>query len=177
MARTRLIRPAFFTDRRMAALTDSARLVYIGLWTLCDDAGFFEYDVSEIAVALFPRESERKGERRIEDAIVRLVGAGRVELLPCGLHALVPKLPDHRQTGGEILFTIRKRHESRCLRRTTEPTTEPTTENEVSDSLPSSSSSSDSIEARAREERTTKAKKRPDESFAAWSARIAGGTS
>lgn len=153
----------------MAALTDSARLVYIGLWTLCDDAGFFEYDVSEIAVALFPRESERKGERRIEDALVRLVAAERVEILPCGLHALVPKLPDHRQTGGETLYTIRKRHESRCLRRTTKSTTEPTTENEVPDSFSDSSSSSDSLNARTRE-----AKKRPGESFADWSARVAG---
>lgn len=168
MARTRLIRPTFFTDRKMAKLTDSARLVYIGLWTLCDDAGFFEYDVPEIAVALFPREGARKAERRIEDAIVRLVAAERVELLPCGLHAIVPKLPDHRARGGETLYTIRKRHESRCLRRATEPPTEPTTEDSVSDSVSDSSSDSDSQDARTRE-----MKKRPGESFADWSARVA----
>ncbi len=42
MARTRLIRPEFFTDELMAAISIPARLVYIGLWTLCDDDGYFE---------------------------------------------------------------------------------------------------------------------------------------
>lgn len=178
MARTRLIRPAFFSDKKMAALPFSTRLAYIGLWTVCDDAGFFEADVAELAIAIFPRETERKGERLVEDAIERLVVAERVELLPCGRHGVVPTLPDHRQKSGETLFTVRKQHDSRCLRRATEPPTEPATSDSVSDSQSSPDSSSDSLEARAREEeRTAAMKKRPGETFAAWSARVAGAAS
>lgn len=170
MARTRLIRPTFFSDKKMAALPFGTRLAYIGLWTLCDDAGFFETDVADIAVALFPRETERKGEKLIEDALVRLVGAGRVELLSCGRHGVVPSLPDHRQKSGETLFTIRKQHEARCLRRATEPPKKAATSDSLSDSQSSSDSDSDSQNARARE---TTTKKRPGETWSEWKERVA----
>jgi hypothetical protein len=169
LARTRLIRPTFFSDSLMAELSVSSRLTYIGLWTLADDAGYLEADVREIAVELFPFESPKRRETRIATAIDELANlvdkAGkpepRIVWLPCGDHLLIPTLPEHRQKGGETLFTIRKRHETRCLRSTSEGLRSPdlrrTTSGYVPDSLSDSDSSSfsDSLDAQARDEKKT----------------------
>lgn len=159
--RTRLIRPAFFTDELMAQLSISTRLVYIGLWTLTDDAGFLDDSVREIAVELFPFDTPRRREARISRAIDDLVDlhdldgkpAPRVVRLDCGDHLLIPTIPDHRTQGGEKVYTIQKRHESRCLarrRRTTAAPTSEATAGYVSDSVSESDSVSVSINAQAR---------------------------
>lgn len=113
--RTRLIRPEFFSDGLMARLSVSTRLVYIGLWTLCDDAGYFELEPRQIAAELFRYDGPARREKVVAKALEELLGNGRVRYLECGEHALVPTIPDHRIKGGEALFTIRKRHERRCL--------------------------------------------------------------
>jgi hypothetical protein len=131
-----LIRPEFWSDERMAALPESTRLVYIGLWSLCDDAGYFDRNARQIAGELFRYETPKRRERRVAQALVALEEAGRIRYLDCGQHGIVPTIPDHRIKGGEALFTIQKRHERRCsvaLRRTT------------SDYLSDSVSDSDSV--------------------------------
>lgn len=123
MSRTRLIRPEFFSDERMASTSDSTRLFYIGLWTLCDDAGYFEVKPSQIAAELFRYQGRARRERVTARALADLVELGRIKYLECGEHAVVPTIPDHRIKGGEQLFTVKKRHERRCyvgLRRTTD---------------------------------------------------------
>jgi hypothetical protein len=112
--RTRLIRPAFWTDFRMADLSDSARLTFIGLWCLAVDAGYFEYEPREIAAELYRYRPTKQRERQVADHLQRLVDDGRVKHLDCGRHAVIPSLPDHRIKGGQQLFTIQKEHESRC---------------------------------------------------------------
>ena len=139
----------------MAALPVGTRLVYMGLWGLADDAGFLElpwsqavepttrepaepaFDVSEIAGELFRHDAKRTREHRVDLAIGQLVDLGKVELLECRSHALIPTLPDHRIKGGELLFTIQKRHERRCsivLRRTTSDYVSVSVSDSVSDS-------------------------------------------
>jgi hypothetical protein len=118
VSRTRLIRPEFFADELMAQLSVSTRLLYIGLWTLCDDAGYFELEPRQIAAELLRYEGPAKRDRLVATALDDLVAKRRVKLLECGEHAVVPTIPDHRIKGGEALYTIRKRHERRC---TTEP--------------------------------------------------------
>lgn len=123
VSRTRLIRPEFFSDARIASAPVSVRYFYIGLWTLCDDAGFFELDAAQIAAELYRFDSRARRERAVRDGLARLVELDRVRYLECGHHAVIPTLPDHRIKGGEALFTVQKRHERRCsvgLRRTTE---------------------------------------------------------
>ncbi len=39
MARTRMIKPEFWSDEKLAALSLQVRLIYIGLWNLSDDYG------------------------------------------------------------------------------------------------------------------------------------------
>lgn len=114
MSRTRLIRPGFFADQRMAALPIATRLIYIGLWTLCDDAGYFEWKPPEIAVALFPWERPARRQKLIDEALVELVEHDRVRLLECGEHGLVPTIPDHVQKGGNHAYTFQAKHDTAC---------------------------------------------------------------
>lgn len=116
MSRTRLIRPSFFADERMARLTDRVRMFYIGLWTQADDAGYFDWSPSEIGAELYRYMAHGRRTKIVAECLAVLVEAGRVVHLDCIEHGLVPTIPDHRIKGGEQLFTIRRRHETRCSR-------------------------------------------------------------
>lgn len=93
--RIRQVKPAFWTDARVAALPAPARLFYIGLWMVADDAGWLRWDVSQIANELYGYESRRKRERDVETYLALLVTAERVVVHPCG-HVEVPKLTTHQ---------------------------------------------------------------------------------
>jgi len=112
MSRTRLLRPGFFTDEDVAKLTRDSRLAYAGLWTLCDDAGYFERKPRQIAVALFPYDVDR--DEVIETALAELVALEKVDVLGCGIHGVVPSLPIHGAKGGNKAETFRIRHEADC---------------------------------------------------------------
>lgn len=114
MSRTRLIRPAFFSDERMSRTSIPTRLIYIGLWTLADDAGFFLWRPAEIAVALFPYESAGRRQRRVETALAELAKLERIRPLECGEHGLIPTLPEHVQKAGNHAYTFQARHENQC---------------------------------------------------------------
>lgn len=112
MSRTRLLRPAYFGDEEIAVgLSRDSRLAYAGLWTECDDAGYFEARPRQLARALFGYDSD--GLEVVEEALRQLVALGKVELLECGVHGVVPSLPDHAQQGGNKAFNHRAAHE-RC---------------------------------------------------------------
>lgn len=109
--RTRAIRPGFWEDDKMAKLPISARLTYVGLWCLADDAGYFVLRVPEIGAALFRYEPTRAREKRVQEAIAHLIELGRVKIESCGIHAVIPKLPEYRYNAGVLIFTVQKRHE------------------------------------------------------------------
>src|SRR4029078_3769234 len=81
----------------------------------------------------------------------RLVKAGRITLLPCGQHGLVPTLPDYRIKGGEALFTGKKKHDKRSALALLHRATEPLHRTSISDSVSDSVSDSDSTRAQAHE--------------------------
>jgi len=58
MPRIRTIKPQFWLDEDLAKLPRDARLLYIGLWNLCDDYGVFEYRPARIRAQLFPYEAD-----------------------------------------------------------------------------------------------------------------------
>lgn len=149
MSRTRLIRPAFFSDERMAQLTIPSRLVYIGLWTMTDDAGFLDASVREIGAELFRFDTPTRRETRVRKALDELVAIDRIEFLDCGEHAVIRTITDHRTQGGEKVYTIRNRHTTRCLTPSDVARRSPT-ETSVSDSVSDSSSGSVSLDAQAR---------------------------
>lgn len=154
--RTRALRPGFWEDSKMGELSVSARLTYAGLWCIADDAGFFELDVPAIGAALYRFDPTKAREKRVQEAIAKLVELGRVTIEKCGVHAVIPTIPEHRFTAGVQIYTIKKRHEAeppaelqtlplglqipeppRSKRRTTDTS--------VSESDSSSDSSSDSL--------------------------------
>lgn len=112
--RVRLVRPAFWSDAKMAALPVPVRLTYIGLWCLADDAGVFVWDAQEIAAELYRFEAVKHRERAVIDHLDVLLTAGRLELLSCRRHARIPTLPLHRAKGGERSFWLWDRHKQHC---------------------------------------------------------------
>jgi hypothetical protein len=93
--RIRQVKPAFWTDPRVAALPPAARLFYIGLWMEADDAGWLRWDVPQIANELYGYESRRRRERDVESYMALLVDANRVVIHPCG-HVEIPTMTNHQ---------------------------------------------------------------------------------
>ena len=56
MARARNIKPSFFTNEKLADLSFSTRLLFIGLWTMCDRLGRMEDRPKRIKMNLFPAD-------------------------------------------------------------------------------------------------------------------------
>ena len=57
MARTRQIKPGFFTNEDLVELPFHTRLLFIGLFTIADRDGFLEDRPKRIKMALFPADS------------------------------------------------------------------------------------------------------------------------
>ena len=107
--RIRQVRPEFFSDHVMAALSPTVRLTYIGLWCVADDAGWLVWDVPQIGAVLFPYEGAKRRERDLQVALEKLVEAKRVVLHPCNcLH--IPHLIDHQKIGGTRSLVVRDKH-------------------------------------------------------------------
>lgn len=147
MSRTRLIRPEFFADERMARLSVTTRLVYIGLWTLCDDAGYFELRPPQIAVELFPWDGPAKRLRAVDKALGELMATERVKVLSCGEHAVIETVPEYRIQGGNHSFQVQKRHRTHCPVQVRTGSTYQSRSESVSVSV----SESESLSAQARE--------------------------
>jgi hypothetical protein len=116
--RTRLIRPEFWADSRMADLTGETRLTYIGLWCLADDDGYLRWSVRDIAAELYRYESPRRRERRVDQHLAAIVASERVAVLACGIHGLIPSLVRHRVKGGNLSNQHHQSHTSTCQVRT-----------------------------------------------------------
>jgi hypothetical protein len=56
MSRIRSIHPGLWTDERFASLTPLARLLFIGIWTECDDQGSFEWSPLKLKMRLLPAD-------------------------------------------------------------------------------------------------------------------------
>ena len=54
MARSRDIRPEFFTDEKVGELPYGARILFIGIWCHSDLRGVFEYSAKQLRVLIFP---------------------------------------------------------------------------------------------------------------------------
>lgn len=111
--RIRQVKPAFWTDATIAELPASVRLFYIGLWMLADDAGWFRWDVPQIANELYGYESRRKRERDVGAFADLLEGSQRFARLDCG-HAFIPTLMTHQRISGEgkRVLTFSREHQS-----------------------------------------------------------------
>ena len=120
--RIRQVKPSFWTDATIARLSDTAQLLYIGLWCVADDAGYLEWEVDTIGAYLRPYEIPSRRVKKIEKAATELIESGRLKMLlidvdgeaiECG-HAVIPTLPDHqRVSSAKRVESERKSHLSR----------------------------------------------------------------
>lgn len=125
--RIRQVKPAFWTDSRVAALPAPARLFYIGLWMLADDAGWLRWDASQVANELYGYESRKRRERDVETFLTLLVKAERVIVYPCG-HVEVPTLVVHQHLAqiAKQVKTVQREHAG-CLHSPAETRGDPPT--------------------------------------------------
>jgi hypothetical protein len=107
--RIRQVRPEFWSDETLAALPLGARLFYIGLWGVADDAGWMEWRPVRIGALLFPYETAKRRQRDIDTWTERLVISGRLVLYDCGC-AQIPTLSRHQRVTGKQNFTNQETH-------------------------------------------------------------------
>ncbi len=97
--RIRQVKPAFWSDDKLAELPEATRLFYIGLWMTADDAGWFRWNPVEVAGDLYRYETRTRRERRVAVMFASLVDSERVVLHPCG-HAEIPTMAVHQRFSG-----------------------------------------------------------------------------
>lgn len=61
MARIRSIKPEFWTDEKIVALSPRARLLFIGMWNFVDDYGRSEYSPVRLKMQILPADSVEIG--------------------------------------------------------------------------------------------------------------------
>ena len=79
--RIRSIKPEFWSSPDVAALSDAARLLFIGLWSYVDDHGRGRDDVALIVAALFPHDmvaNPRDTVAKVRDGLARLSEANLI---------------------------------------------------------------------------------------------------
>lgn len=62
MPRIRSVHPGLWTDERFASVSPLARLLFIGIWTECDDAGSFEWSPVKLKMRVLPADNADAGE-------------------------------------------------------------------------------------------------------------------
>jgi hypothetical protein len=58
MPRIRSVKHGLFRNRELAGCSPRARLTFVGLWTLCDDEGRYEYEPELLKADLWPWEDD-----------------------------------------------------------------------------------------------------------------------
>lgn len=77
MPKSRNIKPQFFTDEKVLSLSDSAKILFIGILINCDDSGVHPYSLWTLKVEVFP--ADRKSIKKIESLVHELSTAGLIE--------------------------------------------------------------------------------------------------
>lgn len=54
MARNRMIKPGFWTSEQLAECSRDARLIFVGLWTFCDDGGVHPASAKRVKMEVLP---------------------------------------------------------------------------------------------------------------------------
>lgn len=95
MARARWVKPEFFTDKKVSQLSTLARLMFIGMGTICDDGWVCPADPHDLKALLFRYSSESLEE--IGVALDALVATDRVRLIQRGdeTFAYLPRMYRH----------------------------------------------------------------------------------
>lgn len=74
MARARNIKPAFFSNDELADIDPIGRLLFIGLWTICDYKGNLEYRPKKIKASILPYDN-----CNVEEITINLEQSGFIQ--------------------------------------------------------------------------------------------------
>lgn len=94
MARTRSLKPSFFSNDLLAECEPMARLLFAGLWTLADRDGRLEYRPKRIKGALFPYDN-----CDVEQLVQQLASRGFVQVYTAGTIRVlsIPTFGEHQR--------------------------------------------------------------------------------
>lgn len=71
MSRIRTVKPEFWTSEQVTNLTPYARLLFIGLWNFCDDAGIHTESARRLRTEVFPADDLNDADvRRLMDELI-----------------------------------------------------------------------------------------------------------
>jgi hypothetical protein len=88
MARIRTVKPDFWTDEKVVAMSPLARLFFIGLWNFVDDEGRAPYSPARLKMQILPNDStdvsEILGEIRREKLVTVYMVEGKEYFQVCG---------------------------------------------------------------------------------------------
>lgn len=113
--RIRQIKPAFWTDKVIAAMPPRTRLTYIALWQMADDAGWIAWEVEQAGAEILPYETPKMRERWLTQDLERLIDAGRVVRHECG-HLEIPTLRKHQHPPARLTLSVLNAHQRECSR-------------------------------------------------------------
>ena len=98
MARSRTIRPSFFTSFSLAKVSRDARLFFTGLWIEADDDGRLIDSPKLLAGSIFPHDSDVTA-KKVTRWLDELVGIGAVARYEAGggQYLLIPGFAEHQK--------------------------------------------------------------------------------
>lgn len=125
MARTRMVKPEFFTDKKLSGVSIPARLLFVGLWTLADRSGRLVDAPNLIGGSIFPYDNQIKADKLLAEletiGVIERYGVDgelyiqiknftkhqkphpkeKGSVIPCNLHgsAVEKVVPDRSDTG------------------------------------------------------------------------------
>jgi hypothetical protein len=109
-ARTRLLRPETFTDDVTGTLAPATLVVYFGLATRADDAGFLVWRPAALTAAIMPYANPTRRQRDLERIATELVAVGLLRILECGCAELPRMVRDLAIKGGSKTTSVRDWH-------------------------------------------------------------------
>ena len=73
MARIRTIKPEFFVSAQIADVSPTCRLLFVGMWLFCDDAGIHPASPRQLKMEVFPGDDISAGDvRAMMDDLIRV---------------------------------------------------------------------------------------------------------
>ena len=108
--RTRILRPALWSEAATATLSAESFRIYVGLTTCADDDGWTLWRPATLAAHLLPYQPVVRRERLMEKARADLVAAGLLVVHPCGCAFLRYLWRDFRVSGGNHSSAVAEYH-------------------------------------------------------------------